>query len=198
MIKKTLLILVLATSAWSSILETSPVPSLSSSILAQTSSKTVRSVPREKIVAAYQCGERGPLKYKRKRGSKFKKKRPALGYSYSEGPQWPILCKNTKWGTVAGRYNRKSGATYEWGHKEHKCKQYSVVYGELVHAKATLPSNCFPRALQSNDKNYYYNVIFVNQHGMIPGKASENLRKGWYSHKNKAYQSKDGDFYIVC
>ena len=197
MIAKTLILLIISSLTLSNIVNTSANPSPLTSVLAQTGSESVKSVKQTKEVAVYQCGDRAPLKYK-KGGRYLKKKRPALGYSHSEGAQWVALCKNTPKGTVPGRYSKKGKATYEWGHKEHKCKQFSIVYGELVHARSVLPSNCAPRGYQKNDKNYYYNAVFVTKHGMIPGKASENLKNGWYSHQGKYGKVTDGDFYIVC
>ena len=190
---KLALVLLLTTSLSASIIEESPSLSARDTILAETgSAKPV------KVVNGARCGERGKLEFNQPNNKNYQKRLPALGYDYETGPEWPILCKNTKWGTVAGRYSKKKKARFGWGLKNHRCREFSIVYGELVHRKAVLPSHCSPQAYQTNDKNWYYNIIVVTENGMIPGKAQENLRHAWYSNGKKELAIKHDNYYIVC
>ena len=188
--KKLSLILLIACSASASIVEQTPVLTAQEGMLARRSIAPA--------VTAVTCAERAPLKYKRKKSQYFKKSKPAMGYIHNEGPMWPIVCKNTKWGSVAGFYSKKKGARMTWGGKVHPCKQFAVVYGELVHRRALLPSHCSPRARQSNDKQYYYNIMVFTRYGFIPGKALENFKEGWYHEGNREIGFRHDDYYIVC
>ena len=149
-------------------------------------------------IPAYKCNDRPKLKYKKPLSPYFRRRNPALGFSYKFGPEWPVLCKNTPKGSVPGKYNKKGGAKYSFGGRTFQCQEFSHMYGELVHIRSRLPHSCVPQGYQTNDKRPYYHAVFMTKHGMIPGKASTNLSEGWYPFQNKEFSIKDKDFYIIC
>ena len=59
-----------------------------------------------------------------------------------------------------------------------------------------LPSGCEPKGLQLDD-GIYYNAVVNGPHGMVPGKAKEDLSMASYGWGGKEHFVKD-DFYVVC
>ena len=121
----------------------------------------------------------------------------ALGHQYDTGAAWAIICKNTPYGNVPGKRDNPGGAYYPWGGKEHRCHSYDLVGGKLIHVSQEIPCSCEPKGYQTNDHQYYFNVVIDGIHGLVPGKATEDLKHAWYSWGGKDwYASKN--FYVVC
>ena len=121
----------------------------------------------------------------------------ALGFQYDSGAAWAALCKETEHGTVPGKRDSKGKVYYPWGGKEHKCKSFDLVGGKLIHHLMALPDGCQPRGFQTNDKKKYYNAVINGAHGMVPGKASFDLKMAWYGWGGKEHYVRS-DFYVIC
>ena len=121
----------------------------------------------------------------------------AMGFQYDSGPAFAILCKGTPYGTVPGKLDGAGGAYYPWGWQEHKCESWEQVHGILYSNKVSLPENCEPKGFQTNDNNKYYNAVVQSDKGLIPGKASQDLKFAWYSWGGKETPVTD-NFYVIC
>ena len=120
----------------------------------------------------------------------------AMGFQYNSGPVWAILCK-TPYGIIPGKLDGAGGAYYPWGWIEHKCESYEKVYGILYPNKGTIPTSCKPKGYQTNDKSKYFNAVIQSNKGLVPGKASQDLKYAWYSWGGKETPVTD-DFYVIC
>ena len=122
---------------------------------------------------------------------------PAIGFQYDSGAAWAVVCTNTPYGRVPGKMDGRGGVYFPWGWKEHRCNSWDLVHGVLIHHSMPLPANCNPRGHQNNDNADYYNAVIDGPDGMIPGKASADLRTAWYSYGGRETPVNSG-FYIIC
>ena len=120
----------------------------------------------------------------------------AMGFQYDSGAVWAALCKNTPHGTMPGKFDGKA-AYYPWLEKEHKCVDYELIYGKFVPATLPLPEGCEPRGFEFDIQGLLYNVVIFGPHGLIPGKAFDDLSWAFYSWNGKEYASQS-DFYVIC
>ena len=126
----------------------------------------------------------------------------ALGFQYNNGAAWAILCTRTPYGTIPGKLDGHKGAYYTWRGKEKRCHHWTPIDGTLYpidnrYDEVPIPFDCKPRGYSPKTKEYFYNAIVPGVHGMVPGKASCDLRQAWYGWGWKQWCAK-GIFYVIC
>ena len=148
---------------------------------------------------SYSCQSRVKIKTPENNSANFIGSVPAIGFDYVAGPLWSIVCSDTKYGTVPGKLTKDKIASFPWGGKEHSCLKWEPIFGELVFSTAPLPEDCNARGFQSNDNRYYYNILYISEHGMIPGKALKDLSFVCFGFGGKEYcNNKTRNYYIIC
>ena len=145
----------------------------------------------------YSCTSRAKATIVNEDSSNYISSKPAVGFDYTNGPLWSIMCIGTPYGNVAGKLTKDKRAFYSWGASELECDHYEVKFGELVYHSAPIPDDCKPSVFQLNDKEYYYHVVVNSKYGMIPGKGQQDGKAAWYSFGGKEFRV-TRNFYIIC
>ena len=83
--------------------------------------------------------------------------------------------------------------------EEHECLNSKPKFGELVFFSSPIPHDCEAdvKFLDGGDVVNFFHAVVITEHGMIPGRSSEDLSEAKYGFDGQEYTVND-NFYIVC
>lgn len=104
-------------------------------------------------------------------------------YSVGIRKLYNVLCESPTHGFVYGKLDEDGDAFYSFDEKVYNCEVYTVVEGEPIENKGTIPDECLEHKKAQKTNVDFYPVIVKSRHGLVPGKAN-SPELGYFAWKS--------------
>jgi hypothetical protein len=103
-------------------------------------------------------------------------------YSVGIRKLYNVLCDTPDHGPVYGKLDEDGDAYYSFDEKVYECESFSLVEGEPIENKGSIPEECQEHRKTQKTGVDFFPVIVKSRHGLIPGKANSS-ELGYFAWK---------------